>query len=273
MNIKLYVTVISILFLCGSVTLGITPMGSPTVNLEKGQWSIGFDYSNTEVDLKLTNMQGHSFFTRSKLNDVEIDNYAGKLTHGINDNWEVFASFGVAKAEYKETVSWVEGGFLESVLIDYESDTGFASTVGTKATFYEKGPLGLGALFQVNWVTLDGTYTEATWTDGVFNDTGEGDLDADIMVLKFAPGASYQFDDNITLYGGPLWQWIDGDGSADGQTGALSGEGGKGDIEQDSSFGGWIGLHTNTDSNTTVNIEYQLTGSSETFGFSIAKRF
>jgi hypothetical protein len=273
MNNRLFCIAVLILCLSSSITMALAPIGPPVVNLEKGQWSIGFDYSDTEIDFKLKNIQGTSFFTRNKANEVEIENTMGKLCYGINDNWQVFAGFGVAKAEYEEMVSCMDGGFLESTMIDYESDSGFAAQIGTKATFYEKGPLGLGALFQVNWATLDGTYAEATWTDGVFNDSGTGDLDADIMVFKFAPGASYKNHGNVTFYGGPLWQWIDGNGDADGQTGSLIGEGGKGDIRQDSTFGGWIGLQVNPDSDTVINIEFQKTGSSETFGFSFAKKF
>lgn len=273
MNNRLFCVAVLILSLSNSITMALAPIGPPTVNLEKGQWSIGFDYSETEIDFKLKNIQGTSFFTRNKDNEVEIENIMGKLRHGINDNWQVFFGFGVAETEYTEMVSLMDGGSLESTMIDFESDSGFAAQIGTKATFYEKGPLGLGALFQVNWITMDGSYSEATWTDGVFNDSGTGDLDADIMILKFAPGASYKYHGNITVYGGPLWQWIDGNGDADGQTGALIGKGGKGDIKQDSSFGGWIGFQTNPDSDTIINIEFQKTGSSETFGFSFAKKF
>jgi len=273
MNNKLFSTAVLILCLSNSITMALAPIGPPIVNLEKGQWSIGVDYSESEIDFKLKSIQGTTFFTRNKTNEVEIENVMVKLTHGIRDNWQVFVGFGVAKAEYTEAVSWMDGGSLESAIIDFESDSGFAAQIGTKATFYEKGPLGLGALFQVNWATLDGTYSEATWTDGVFNDSGTGDLDADIMIFKFAPGASYQFQGDMTVYGGPLWQWIDGNGDADGITGALSGEGGKGDIKQDSSFGGWIGLQANPDSDFTINIEVQKTGSSETFSFSFIKRF
>lgn len=273
MNNRLFSAAVLILCLSNSITMALAPIGPPVVNLDKGQWSIGFDHSESEIDFKLKSIRGTTFFTRNKTNEVEIENSMGKLRYGINDNWQVFFGFGIAETEYTEMVSCMDGGSLESTMIDFESDTGFAAQIGTKATFYEKGPLGLGALFQANWVTMDGDYSEATWTDGVFNDSGAGDLDADIMILKFAPGVSYEHHGNVTFYGGPLWQWINGEGDADGLTGSASGASGKGDFEQDSTFGGWIGLQVNPDSDTVINIEVQKTGSSETFGFSFIKRF
>lgn len=270
---KEFFAAVLILCICGSVTFAISPMGPPTASLEKGQWDIGLDYSSSEIDLKLKDIKGTSFFIWDEARDIEIKNTFGKLAHGINDNWEISVDFGVSKSEYREAISWMEAGHLETVLLDYESDTSFAAQLGTKATLYENGPLGLGALFQVNWASLDGDYTEMSWTDNIFNDSGTGELDADIMVFKFAAGVSYEFGSNLNIYGGPLWQWIDGDGEADGKSGSALGEGGKGDIKQDSTFGGWIGFHTDLGSNMAIDYELQLTGSSHTYGFSLVKKF
>lgn len=124
-------------------------------------------------------------------------------------------------------------------------------------TLHEDGPLKIGASYQVNWTTLDGKYSESSWTDGAYNGSGGAELETDIIVFQFAPGISYEFFDDLHLYCGPLWQWIDGEG----------------DITQDSPFGGFIGFHKNIDSDTTVNFEWNATGSSNAFAFSIAKKF
>jgi hypothetical protein len=167
----------------------------------------------------------------------------------------------------------MDGLSLETLRTDFESDTGFITEIGTRVALHKDGPLGVGASFQANWTTLDGKYSETTWTDGVFNDSGVGDLETDIIVFQFAPGFSYELFGSINLYFGPLWQWIDGEGEADGLSGSLVGEDGEGDITQDSTFGGFIGFYVDIGSDAKVNFEWNETGSSETFVFSIAKKF
>ncbi len=273
MSTKLFNTTFLILSLCGSVTLARTPMGPPTASLEKGKWSIGFNASTTETDLKFHNIKGTTFFTTNKINDFEIESVMGKLAYGINDNWDVSVGFGASEAKYEEFRSWMDGMSLEALNTEYKSDSGYITEIGSRVTFHEDGPLKIGASFQVNWTTLDGKYAEATWTDGVFNGSGGAELETDIIVFQFAPGISYEFFDDFNLYCGPLWQRIDGEGDATGLNGSLIGKEGEGDIKQDSSFGGFIGFHHNIDSDTTVNFEWNATGSSNAFAFSIAKKF
>jgi hypothetical protein len=105
MNNRLFCIAVLILCLSSSITMALAPIGPPVVNLEKGQWSIGFDYSDTEIDFKLKNIQGTSFFTRNKANEVEIENTMGKLCYGIND-----VSIGryspVSESQKQNTKKW-----------------------------------------------------------------------------------------------------------------------------------------------------------------------
>ncbi|MHC4751802.1 MAG: hypothetical protein ACYTFW_18240 [Planctomycetota bacterium] len=273
MSTKLFNTTILILSLCGSVTQARIPMGPPIASLEKGKWSIGFNASTTETDLEFHNIKGTTFFTTDKANDFEFESIMGKLAYGINDNWEVSVAFGASEAKYQEVRSWMDGMSLETLGTEFKSDTGFITEIGTKVTLYEDGPLGIGASFQVNWAKLDGKYSEATWTNGIFNDSGGGELDTDIMVFQFAPGISYELFGSFNLYCGPLWQWIDGEGDATGLNGSLTGKDGEGDITEDSSFGGLIGFNLNIGSDATANFEWNATGSSDTFAFSLTKKF
>ena len=273
MSTRLFNTTILILSLCGSVTMARIPVGPPIADLEKGKWSIGFNLSKTETDLEFHNIKGTTFFTSDKASDFEIESVMGRLAYGIIDNWEVFVGFGASGAEYDEVRSWMDGMAVESLGVDFESDTGFITEAGTRVTLYKDGPLGIGASFQANWTTLDGDYTETSWTDGILNNTGTGELETDIFVFQFAPGFIYELFGCINLYCGPLWQWIDGDGEADGVSGSLVGQDGEADITQDSTFGGFIGFYLDIGSDAKVNFEWNETGSSETFAFSIEKKF
>jgi hypothetical protein len=272
MNIKSFSIAILLLCLCGSVTVGIAPIGQPTSDLQMGHWSVVFDYSHSEIDLKLKNIEGTSFFIGDKAENLKIDFALAKAGYGIADHWELFAGLGGAKANYKETESTKIGDLLETEKVDFDGDIGLAAQIGTRATFYKNGPLEAGTLLQISWLTLDGTYEETTWRNGIFNDSGKGDLDADIIIVQLAPGASYKIKDNLVVYGGPLLQWINGDGNADGKNGSLIGESGSGNIKEDSLFGGWIGLQAGFFQDL-INIEFQSTGSSNTFGISIVSEF
>ena len=109
MSVKLLGTIILILALCCSIILARTPMGPPTETLEKGQWSIGLNTDNIETDLKLRDIRGTTFFTADTAHDFMIDSIMGKLTHGINDNLEVYIGFGVSDAEYTDARSRTVG--------------------------------------------------------------------------------------------------------------------------------------------------------------------
>lgn len=260
-----------LLSMFGSVAFGIAPIGKPTSDLQMGHWSVVFDYSHSEIDLKLNNIEGTSFFTGDKAENVKIDFALAKAGYGIADHWELFAGLGGAKANYQNTETKKAGDLYETKKVDFDGDIGLAAQIGTRATFYENGPLAAGTLFQISWLTLNGTYKETTW-NLISSNSGKGDLDADIFVVQLAPGASYKIKNNLVVYGGPLFQWITGDGNADGKSGSLIGECGSGDIKEDSSFGGWIGLQTGFFEDL-INIEFQTTGSSNTFGISIVSEF
>jgi len=273
MNNNIFAQTIFIISLCSSITLARTPIGPPTADLNKGQWSIGLSTSKIDADFKLNDTKGTTFFTTDKLCDFEIKSFLGKLSYGITDDWEISVGFGTSDSEYQYFKTWMDGSDLKELLLDYESDKGFVAEVGTKATFYEKGPLGIGASLQVSWNNLDGEYSETLWTAGLFDNYATGDIEADILTFQFAPGISYEIFGGCNLFMGPLWEWTEGKGEADGTSGSLIGQTGEGDISQDSSFGGFIGFQPNTGSDMAFNFEWQSTGTSDKFAFSFISKF
>ncbi len=272
---RLLGSVVVIICLCGSASLGLTPMGQPTAGIEAGRWSLGADYSLSEVDLKLSNVKGTSFFTAGTADDVDMNFILGKLSYGLNQNWEVFVGLGTSKTDYEATASRQIGLDTRTDKVTLDGDFGFAAQIGAKTTFYKDGPLSLGVLAQLTWSAMDGTYKDIEWINGVLDEWGEGDLDADIYLIQVAPGASYQLMKNISVYGGPLFQWITGDGDAKitkGTSGFL-GDTGSGDIKQDSVFGGWVGLNADIYKNLAGNIEFQATGGSTTIGVGLNLKY
>ena len=274
MKFKFSVAVILIACMFNSVSFGLSTMGTPTTDLDKGQWSIGFDYSRINIDLKLDDMEGTAFFNKNKLNKIEAKSLMAELALGIFDQWEIIGGFGVAEAEYDERVSQMSGSSAVTIFDEHESDDGFSAKLGTKVTFLKKGPLKLGALLLANWDTIDGTYKEQRWTDGTYDGYVQGDLNEDFLTIKVAPGASFNFLGFLTVYGGPFWQWINGRGHADVETDTTSSaQDGEADIKQDSSFGGWIGFQAEIPFNLKLNVEFQKTSSSDALGISLVGKF
>ena len=268
---------IAILLVCasGSVTLAVAPIDQPASNLREGWLSLGADYSNTTIDLQIKNVDTGSLFTEGTAKDVKIDLILGKAGYGITNNWEVFAGFGAAKADlnYEGTEPHGDSGLIDTNKYDISGDTGFAAQIGTKYTLFEKALIRAGATLQLTWLSLPGTITKEQSTDSIFLNSGEGDIDTDLFVLQAAPGLSYQVSYGISIYGGPLFQWIFGTSDATGKTGLISKVSDHADIREDSVIGGWVGIHADIDAFTTVNVEYQMTGSSGTIGLGLMSKF
>jgi hypothetical protein len=205
-----------------------------------------------------------------------------KLGYGINDKWEVFLSLGGAQTG----ASWTEEDedpedVGESTSFNADGDMGFAIGGGTKVTLYEKDALKVGGLFQLVWGSSDG---KMKWTDydaeGSVEDSGKDDVDVDFTTIQVAVGATYKVMEPVSIYGGPFWQWIDGDFEIEGSeswevpggtaTGSYKDTA---DFSEDSNFGGFVGVHIDVTQNAAFNVEYQATGSSDILGFNFTWAF
>lgn len=260
-----------------TVTFGIAPIGQPASNLRKGWLSGGIDFSHSEVDFITSNIDNMAYFTDGTLEDYKIDLLLGKAGYGIKNNWEVFAGLGFAKTDFggkrEEHEEWGDLSGIRHETFDGDGDLGHAFQIGTKATLYERALLKAGVMCQLTWLNMTGTLENTAYKDEIFISTGETELETDMMILQFAGGLSYQLSFGVSLYGGPLFQWIDGDITSSGQTGHFIGKSGSVDIEGDSSFGGWAGIKADIDIFTSLNLEYQMTGSSGTIGLSLTSKF
>jgi hypothetical protein len=140
--------IIMIVFLFGSPVWALTFMGSPSSNVQQGEFFLGFDYSHGEVDFEF---RGDGI--RDTLRHVDNDHYLGRVGIGIFDGFEVFGRFGVGKLE------------------DLSNE--FAWGLGTKTTFIKKDNISWGALFQF-------TALQADETDAI----GDYFLDGDLMSMS-----------------------------------------------------------------------------------------
>lgn len=213
-------TVITIIVLMCSQAFGLTFMGPPMAELEQGQKSAGFNLSYSEMDVEVS-----AFGLSGTLDDVESFTYLVNIGYGISDNWDAYLRLGLTDIEFE----------------DFDSSSEFAYGFGTKVTFGQQDAVTWGGLFQILWSEADDTVL------GIKDEI-------DYYEIQIAFGPTYDYD-GISIYGGPFLHFIDGDIKESGPGYSITG-----DIEQESEFGGYVGLNAELTESANWQIELQFTG-------------
>jgi len=229
--------VMVILVLGASPAWALRFMGPPTTDIEAGQVGLGFDWSHTQFDVR----SNEGDFRRA----VEADIYFTRLIFGVADGAEISGLFGISDMEERQ-----ENGF--------RSGNDFSWGVGTKINFGQSGPFDIGAAFQIS--SMYGHDTSGlTYADRV-------ELDA--YLLELAIGPSFKVG-GICLYGGPFVHFIVGDIEA-----RVGSSHDSIDVEEEESeFGGYLGVSGEIAANTNLGIEYHITNDSYAIGVGIVHRF
>ena len=234
--------VMSMLFLAALNVdvFAIGNVGPPTAELKAGQWSIGGDYVYSDIDLdtskmKYTDSEGGSGKTPFDFPKVKTHFYYATLGYGLAENWEVYGRLGIA--DIKGKVRWTdysnewEGGNFDNDLV---------WGVGTRYTFYQQDKVRWGVTAQMSWIDTSLEWKETDEDYGNVKET----FDLSAFDLLVAVGPTVDMG-GWKLYGGPFFYMLDGD-AEDKETwsGAVEPSGwwkGSSDVEEDSSFGGYVG--------------------------------
>jgi len=274
------VVVLLVVGLCGSAALALDPMGPPTAGLKTGQFSAGAEYSDSRMDIELENGNylrtvyhlGDPITSTSgeissfKIKHLKMHKVYANLGYGITDNWETFLRLGGMNTEFK-------GDFFSDESKTYNGDTGSAIGFGTKATFYEKGKLKLGGLFQMSWGSSKAKLSGIDWSESV---------ELNIVEMQIAVGPTYQLRENVSIYGGPFWHFVNFCGSdlkgsrrveVDPSQDDFIIRETSYDIDDVSCFGGYIGTQIEIAKNTFYSIEYQHTATADAIAMSLIWRF
>lgn len=227
------VIIITVVVLFASPVWALTYMGPPTSDVKQGDLLLGFDYSDSETDIDVS-----GYGLNGTFEDVESDLYMGKVGIGLFNGFEIFGRFGSSEIE--------------------DLGNEFAWGLGTKATLGRKDALSWGALFQLTALT-------AKDTENLFGFLLNGEMN--VYEFQVALGPRYDID-WLYVYGGPFFHFIEGDIDLEilGYTASF-------DIEQESEFGGYIGLGWQIAEKSSLSVEYQSTGNAETIGVGLIHRF
>lgn len=289
--------------LCISGALATT-MGPPAAGLEAGKFGVGLDYSTSEIGIDVVGKRTSLTLQKVYLNDVRItdldEEFQGDLEKfKFKEEFEsdmIFANLGYGASDKLEV--FLRLGMADFDANDMDGGNEFAYGFGAKATFYEEGNLKLGALFQVTWAEADGDFhgekrivKKDEFYDIDFDETIDttSTWEIDYYQLKFAVGPTYRLTEAFSIYGGPFYHLVSGDYEMERSgekievdklsvpnttiTDTDYSEAGSGDIEEQSSFGAYIGVRIDLARNLPLCMEYQFTSDADVFGASLVYRF
>ena len=258
--------------MAGSTALAIAPLGPPTAGLDQGQWRVAFEYGYREGDLEASNSKATTWGTieiddldtgaSATIKDVESSAYIANIGYGATENWEVYVLLGAAdlQIDYENGTKFFDG--------TYDPYFGF----GTKLTFRKEEPLSWGAMFQMDWTNSDDEeFFELDFFDDSHAEVG-------YYEIIIAVGPTYEMNEQFRIYGGPFFYLLDGEYELEVEDSIdFIDEYGYGklsfDIEEESSFGGYIGAEYDLTENAPLFVELQFTPDSWGFGAGIGWKF
>jgi hypothetical protein len=256
---------------------GVALPGTPTAELKKGQWNVGYGYTYSDIDLDQTKVKyveleevGEGEYAlapgQSKLDFDDVKTHFHYLTigYGIDDWWEVYAQLGIADVKYRT----IEPDNPDDEWSGRNLDNDFAWGIGTKVTFYKQDNVEWGVVAQMNWIDtgLEEKYTEedVTYKDELTWKTRE---------LLIAVGPTVDMG-GWWLYGGPFYYDLSGDSKfkekVDG-IGTVYKD--SLDLNEDSNFGGYVGAKFIIAENTSLNFDVAAVSGGWAAGTGLVYRF
>ncbi|MCP4609922.1 MAG: outer membrane beta-barrel protein [Planctomycetes bacterium] len=267
---------IIVLCICCSVSFALDPLGSASDKLQKGQFGIGLDYSDSDIDFRAKGKSNLAVYNvtlgsllgilsekqRLDLDGVEVLKTYANLGYGITDNLEAFLRLGAADADWRD-----------------DGDTHFSFGLRTGVTLYKKDALQLSALAQYSWAKSEfDSLPLTTMVSGTsYPLLMSGKLS--MHEIQIAMGPTYNLTDNFSLYGGGFFHLMDGTLDLKGSTTSVGipqfryDLDSSYDIDQVSELGVYIGARIKTANDISCSIEYQHTNSAEAIAMRLLWKF
>ncbi len=244
MKKKVLFVLLLVLGLAGSA-LALGPLGPPTASLKQGQWGVAAEYAFSDSDVEVEGVT---------LEGLESNVFLGQIGYGISDVWELYGLAGAADHDSDN---------LEPLSFGYDFAYGF----GTKYTLIKDETLSWGVLFEMGWKQGDDD-ASVDLTDWGYGADEDVDVELDYYEIFIAIGPTWKMSDCLSLYGGPFFYMLDGDVDADLVSESISL-----DMEEESSFGGYVGLQWDMSPNTCLYGEFQFTGDMTVYGGGFGWKF
>lgn len=232
------VIILSVLLIFCNQASALTYFGPPASILKQNEFAVNISHSESEANIELS-----GYGLSDTLNNVELNTTYTRIYYAPVDDLTIFLDLGYAHIEADEFKS---------------SD--FAYGVGLQGTLKKEGDVTWGGIFQAHWYGLEDDWTFAGYS-------GKHEIDA--YEIQVALGPTYTLN-NISIYGGPFFHFIGGDWdiTAQGSNETLSFS-----IEQESEFGGYIGIDGMLNDKLNWFAEYQITNDADALCFGLRINF
>jgi len=259
---------------------GVGFIGTPTAELDQGQWNVGFNYIYSDMELDKTKVTGSwqdfaldgtptnngTLSSETEIDDVKTQRYYGTIGYGITNSWEAYIQLGVAdvKAETKTPL-----GDFDELNGGTNFDNDFAYGWGTRYTFHEQNNVRWGVSLQMNWLDTS-VDSKSTWA----LESEEQQIDWETYDLLIAVGPTVDMG-GWNLYGGPFYYMLDGDLDMEGSETWPAGYGtweGSGDLEADG-IGVFVGAQCTLMEKYDMTTELSFTGDGWAIGAGVAVPF
>lgn len=254
-------TIAIFLFAVSSTATAFDFLGPPKSEFGKGQSGIGFEYLQSEINLESDGVFG---LPDAEIKDIELNKYFGILQSGISPNVDVFIRLGLTNADVDQGSNNDNLGYFFG-----ESDSEFTIGGGAKVTFLQVDTISLGLIGQISYVDLD---FEGTNFGTILGQPVSLGAEAKLLDIELGVGPTLEISKQVCLYGGALFEFIDGQADITGTVGPFSATD-SADLEEDSEFGGFVGGKIKLADTADLAVEYQSTGDSYAFGISLLHRF
>jgi hypothetical protein len=270
------VCAIIVLSFCCSASFALDPLGCASDKLKKGQFGIGVDYSDSDMDFNAKGRSDLDIFNltigslvgtqsekqRLDLDGVEVQKAYANLGYGITDNLEAFLRLGAADADWRD-----------------DGDTHFSFGLRTGVTFYQKDDFQLSASAQYSWAESEFDSLPLTTVVGGISYPLSMSGRLSLHEIQIAMGPTYKLTEGISLYGGGFFHLMDGSLDLKGSattTGIPQFRydlDSSYDIDQVSELGVYFGVRIKTTNEISYSIEYQHTNSADAIAMRLLWRF
>jgi hypothetical protein len=249
--------------LMSSQVLAFDLMGPTTSRLkDSGKTSIAAEYFWSKMEIGVDSIPDLDL-PSGTIDDFELNKITANLALGMGRGSEIFFRFGVAEADPDRNDDW--GGIPGNM---GRSDEALVLGGGAKWTLYNDANFGWGLLTQMSWADYD--FKGKSYSVGIHNVTLSPDVE--IFEVQIATGPTFQFDNNISIYGGPFLYFLSGEadikGSIDGSPANVSS-----DLKQESILGGYIGAGVELGQKANISFEVQATSGSYGMGGNLVWKF
>jgi hypothetical protein len=251
-------------------------MASASDKLKKGQFGIGLDYSDSDMDFRAKGRSNLAVYNltidslagiqsekqRLDLDGVKLQKSYANFGYGITDNLEAFLRLGASGADWRD-----------------DGDTHFSFGLRTGLTFYKKDALQLSVTAQYSWAQseFDSLPLTTVVSGTSYPLLMSGRLS--LHEIQIAMGPTYELTDFISLYGGGFFHLMDGSLDLKGSESTTGMPqfrydlDNSYDIDHSSELGIYIGARFRTTNEISYSIEYQHTSSADAIAMRLLWRF